>query len=640
MLKNLFSAASYSESEKASITKILSFDEKEYLDKYPDVAEAGVNALDHFLELGMHEGRFPWSLADERESSVTNNNRTFTFAELIGFDSTFYSAKYPDVPSNQLHHFFRHGMAETRQPFNFHDNLVSEGLTWKAIENAGLEIERSLDQQLFIEIEQASGLINELLDVATNKRTHPKTYRNNFWLALAIGFLSRKEYGAATLCYNYFFNYFLPMPLLGNYSNGIYIAGKRRTLAEYTKQNAIPTRQLATARTVTVNDPVFLNRKNPPATPEVHELPRPIYTVLQDVNVIGGNSIIIAGPHDFIYDYIDADTERQSEFKGPSLLHVSNDSCSIKYCPTDIYVQEAFSLLHDHGHNYFHWMIEVLPRYLLARRNGLAKDVTLLIDEQIGRLQEDVLLQVAGKDVKLVKVPRNSSIRVGRLHCVTDLSVNTVHTLDLPLKSDILISPTAIELLREVGQPFNVSGISKFEKLHIVRHNVEFRRLSNRNVMRTMLANNGYWGFDPGSATFENQVRVFSNAKIVIAEAGAALANMVFCQPNSTICVLVNGYKNSNYYYIVEMADALGINLVFFECLRLVGTHALGVHDDMLVHVGLLEEKLAEIMAEKTRQADTAIGHLKAVAVSDTRKKTKKNNLSQKKVITLPVAIK
>ena len=585
-----FAPAAYSQDELATLRVLLAFDDGYYLAAYPDVAAAAIAPFLHFLGTGMYEHRSPWP-AGEAGAAPT----LASLGAMLGFDEAFYRQLYPDVPGDYLAHFTRSGMLERRLPFNFSDNAGPEEQTWAVLARAGVKAEGSFDRQIGFARFDADQVVAPLMALARDPRRAPKRYRNNFWMALALAFLEKEYFGAAALCYNFFYNYMLPMPALGNDREGIYLAARCTPTLDYVRRLGAVPLGLEAAKRIEVGDPIFLNRPGQAAASASYALPVPYYCQIDGPVCVGGTSMLLVGPHEVLYDYLDSSSERAAELKGPNLLHAVDGKCSMKYFPSEIVVAEAFSLLHDHGHNYFHWMIEVLPRYLLARRNGLAREVTLLIDEQIGHMQEAVLRHICGPDVKLLKVKRNVAVRVGKLHWVSDLSVNQVHTLHLPAKSDILISPTALALLREAASPSCSAGVTRFEHMHVVRHNVEFRRLVNRQVFRSMLAKNGFWGFDPGSASFTAQVAAFSNARLIVAEAGAALANMAFCQPGAVLVVLVNGFQNSNYFYLVQMADALGITLMFFECSRLAGTHTLGVHDDMLVHVNRLESDLLRL---------------------------------------------
>ena len=69
----------------------------EYLDRYPDVAEAGISPLEHYLRYGWREGRNPHAY----------------------FMNDWYLLQYPDVLKsglNPLEHYLRYGWREGRKP--------------------------------------------------------------------------------------------------------------------------------------------------------------------------------------------------------------------------------------------------------------------------------------------------------------------------------------------------------------------------------------------------------------------------------------------------------------------------------------------------------------------------------------------
>src|SRR5262249_33671792 len=73
------------------------FDTRWYVDTYPDVRDAHINPLAHFVKFGWREGRSPHPL----------------------FDLRWYLATYPDIRNagvNPLDHYIRPGAAELRNP--------------------------------------------------------------------------------------------------------------------------------------------------------------------------------------------------------------------------------------------------------------------------------------------------------------------------------------------------------------------------------------------------------------------------------------------------------------------------------------------------------------------------------------------
>lgn len=111
------------------------FDGRWYLDRYPEIADNGLNPLIHFIENGAVEGRDPHPLFDiawyfERypEIATTGLNPLAHFIERGAaaggvphplFDANWYFQRYPDVAAagiNPFVHYIRHGAEEGRDP--------------------------------------------------------------------------------------------------------------------------------------------------------------------------------------------------------------------------------------------------------------------------------------------------------------------------------------------------------------------------------------------------------------------------------------------------------------------------------------------------------------------------------------------
>jgi GT2 family glycosyltransferase/ubiquinone/menaquinone biosynthesis C-methylase UbiE/glycosyltransferase involved in cell wall biosynthesis len=112
---------------------LILFDEKWYLDEYPDIAKSGVDPLDHFVESGIAEGRNPnaffdvsWYLSknsDVRTSGLDPLEHYWGYGAKEGRNPStrFSSEKYlilnPDIKEsgiNPLEHYLLHGKAEGR----------------------------------------------------------------------------------------------------------------------------------------------------------------------------------------------------------------------------------------------------------------------------------------------------------------------------------------------------------------------------------------------------------------------------------------------------------------------------------------------------------------------------------------------
>lgn len=91
--------------------KAVLVDERYYYIKYPDVKNAGMPASEHFTRFGYKEGRFPNALVEFRGDFVS-------YEELFElFDEKFYAARYPDVRRSNAEpweHYLQIGIKEGR----------------------------------------------------------------------------------------------------------------------------------------------------------------------------------------------------------------------------------------------------------------------------------------------------------------------------------------------------------------------------------------------------------------------------------------------------------------------------------------------------------------------------------------------
>ena len=99
------------------------FDTNFYLTKYKDVARAGINPLQHYIQFGIKEGRKPTA-----DSFSADEYRLIAKSKY--FDEKWYLQTYPDVKQsgqNPVEHYMRYGWKEGRNPgADFNTNVYLE----------------------------------------------------------------------------------------------------------------------------------------------------------------------------------------------------------------------------------------------------------------------------------------------------------------------------------------------------------------------------------------------------------------------------------------------------------------------------------------------------------------------------------
>jgi len=188
------------------------------------------------------------------------------------------------------------------------------------------------------------------------------------------------------------------------------------------------------------------------------------------------------------------------------------------------------------GETYFHWMTDVLPRINLTLRAGyqLAKFDHILVTGIKKSFQTETLL-AAG-------IPLNKCRILGPkakgYYC---------ENLTLPsLPSTTGVVPrSTVDYLREL---FPVESSAAKCKIFVGRADAKHRILRHESEIRRQLALRGFEAYECEGASVAEQARLFHSAETIVAAHGAALTNLVFCKPGTTVLELFSPkYVNPCY---------------------------------------------------------------------------------------------
>ena len=233
--------------------------------------------------------------------------------------------------------------------------------------------------------------------------------------------------------------------------------------------------------------------------------------------------------------------------------------------------------------NYYHWLIDLLPR------------IDLL---QFGQRDFDrVLINGARTDYEkaslaALKIPREKIVYVspGNRFQIEDA---TVGSMDHSAKA---IAPWKIEMLRRLRDSLPPTQTDP-RKLYISRKRAAVRRVSNEPAFEQTLRAANFSIVELESKPWEEQVRLFSQAEVVLAPHGAALANIVFCEPGALVAEIGTraGYKD----FYLQLAASAGLRYCFIPAqARATGradSFRATENEDMIVDLDAIREFLTGV---------------------------------------------
>jgi hypothetical protein len=178
------------------------------------------------------------------------------------------------------------------------------------------------------------------------------------------------------------------------------------------------------------------------------------------------------------------------------------------------------------GANYAHCLLQSVPRLaLLERAFGWDADRFLLVDDAPAPMAEAIAR---------VGVPADRIMRVPRVDAPA-YRCTTLRAATSPLTDEFGIA-WAAEFLRSVF----LSDERPSTPAHLyIRRGVARRRVLNEQNVFAVLEPAGFTAVTLGGRPVCEQAALFANAEVVVASHGAALANLVFCRPGTTVIELL-----------------------------------------------------------------------------------------------------
>jgi hypothetical protein len=206
--------------------------------------------------------------------------------------------------------------------------------------------------------------------------------------------------------------------------------------------------------------------------------------------------------------------------------------------------------------NYFHWMMDLIPRLGLFEKCGLQLDEIdyVLLGHKSLPFQLDTL--------QLLNIDINKVINLNRYSHVYIKELIVPSFVGLPGN----MPKSTCEYLRS---KFIKTEIKATGKIYISRINADFRKVINEEDLIKSLKTKNFEIIRSEKLSFKEQVELFQSAKIVIAPHGAGLTNITFCNPNATIIEIfppnyinqcfwtVASHCNLDYHYYLGEGNVL-----------------------------------------------------------------------------------
>lgn len=480
-------------------------DDNYYKQKYEDVATSGLNSTYHYFRYGIMEGRHPnWPM---ERFAKWRYARTTQFLIRFFLDESFYLKTYHDVREEGL---------------KAADHYATKGRKEKRYLN--LFFSRVADFSAFVKLE-----LNPLSKVEGTREAAIADYKYAIFESARQGIFPKLKALAISRQIN--------AP-----DSGEKILLSRLKTMPYSELPKFghEVEDIEPAYAMGFNEPEVID-SSVDRPVRVAEVPEKWLATITDASVIGGfqvvanNRLVIYEPaadphHGFvagIWPYV-VSIDQKSEI----LLW-------FRY-KKEISLPSAILLSGRCSPNYYHWLVEYLGKsYILSERDDLKK-TPLIVDDKMFP-QEFESLQAMLPDWPVYRLEPSTLLKVKKLH-VASACTNLTDNLRGPMwKFSAICFKTLGHMRSTVFQRFGIEeGGAGSRKIFLARRTG--RNIINTPEVEEVLASYGYEIVDTGQLSFEQQVRLFAEARTIVGAMGAAFTNLIFCQPGTQVLALSSPY--------------------------------------------------------------------------------------------------
>ncbi|HIK50553.1 MAG TPA: tetratricopeptide repeat protein, partial [Oscillatoriales cyanobacterium M59_W2019_021] len=187
---------------------------------------------------------------------------------------------------------------------------------------------------------------------------------------------------------------------------------------------------------------------------------------------------------------------------------------------------------------YFHWMVDILPRLEILRREGWKwEQIDRFVVNQCRQpFQKETLKRLGIPESKIIESDRHPHVRADRL-----IVPSFPGDLGMP-------SPWVLDFLRQTFLPETSLAKPSADRIYISRSKAGYRRLLGEAEVISCLQGFGFVSVALEELSLDEQIHLFRNAKTIVGAHGSGFTNIIFCQPGTQIVEFVSPHYFRHYF--------------------------------------------------------------------------------------------
>lgn len=189
--------------------------------------------------------------------------------------------------------------------------------------------------------------------------------------------------------------------------------------------------------------------------------------------------------------------------------------------PTMLYDGEVIVATASTAKFYYHGLLEIVPKLVMAQKQGLSPRYPVYIDASQPFMRE--------------------CLQALKIDNIIDASIHPriqARQLMVPcyeITNGDSIPKWSVDALNQLFPPQQSADAKPHRKLYLSRKKAGRRQINNETEVAAFLQHKGFETVFPEQMTIQEQADLFRQASIVAGPSGGAFTNIAFCRPGTTI---------------------------------------------------------------------------------------------------------
>lgn len=227
-------------------------------------------------------------------------------------------------------------------------------------------------------------------------------------------------------------------------------------------------------------------------------------------------------------------------------------------------ISDGFFLAGNGSHNWYHWLLEILPKMLYYKRDYSRNILVSRSCKDIPSMAQTLQTLVQKYEVNIIYLDPLKTYHIKKLYFINEVNKLMYNELNrenscLPL---YYYRKESLEKLVEIlKNRYLTDAVPNIPKIYLQRQNTH-RIARNEAEIAELLGEYQFSFIDLGKCSIQQQVEIFSNAKHIVGTSGAAFTNILFCYPNTKIVIFMpDNYMTYQFYK--EIGELLHLDVVY-----------------------------------------------------------------------------